>query len=127
MATFDVWLDLSLSAVDEEFGAGDEARVGGGEENRCARDVFGTTNAPEGDGRGHVVEQALLFRRIGAGQVNEARRLDGSRADDVHADAARLQIERPAPGKVADRGLRGAIDAERWCAFDADVGSGQDH
>src|ERR1700692_735747 len=33
MATFDVWLDLSLSAVDEELGAGDEACVGGSEED----------------------------------------------------------------------------------------------
>ena len=70
----DLSSDLSLSAVDKELGAGNETRVGGGEENGCASDVFGTTDAPEGDGRGHVVEQALLFRCIGAGQINEARR-----------------------------------------------------
>jgi hypothetical protein len=37
-----------LSAVDKELGAGNEARVGGGEENGGARNVFGATDAPRG-------------------------------------------------------------------------------
>src|SRR5712664_945932 len=48
--------DLSLSAVDKEFGAGNEARVGGGEENGCACDVFGTTC-----GTRQIYDWVLLF------------------------------------------------------------------
>src|ERR1700720_4984149 len=126
MATFDVWLDLSLSAVDEELGAGDEACVGGSEEDGGASNLPRITNTPERGRRGQVVEQALLLRGIGAGKVDEARRLDRARADDVDADAAKLEIKCPAACKVAHCRLRGAVNAERGCAFDADVGSGKD-
>src|SRR5258705_7085723 len=127
MATFDVWLDLGLSAVDKEFGAGDEACVGGSEEGGGASNLPRITNTPEWGRRGQVVEHALLLRGIWAGKVDEARRVDRARADDVHADAARLEIKRPAACKVAHCCLRGAVNAERGCTFDADVGSSQDH
>jgi len=42
-------LDLSLSAVDEEFDAGDEARVGGSEEDGGASNLLGVPYAPERD------------------------------------------------------------------------------
>src|SRR3989442_1515937 len=87
-------------ALWRAFGSGDEACVRGSEEDGGAGHVIGITDAPERDGRGHVVEQVLLLRCVGAGQVDEARCLDRAGADDIHADAARLQIERPAPGEV---------------------------
>src|SRR5258708_27178379 len=101
METFDVWLDLSLSAVDEELGAGDEACVGGSEEGGGASNLPRITNTPERGRRGQVVEQALLLRGIGAGTVHEARRIDRARADDVAANDARLEVDRPAACKVA--------------------------
>jgi hypothetical protein len=58
----------ALSAVDEEFGSGDEACVGGSEEDGGTGDVIGITDAPERDGRGHMVEQALQLRCVGACQ-----------------------------------------------------------
>jgi len=41
--------------------------------------------------RGQVVEHALLLRGIWAGKVDEARRVDRARADDVHADPRDLR------------------------------------
>src|SRR5258708_16322205 len=111
METFDVWLDLSLSAVDEEFGAGDEACVGGSEEDGGASNLPRITNTPERGRRGQVVEQALLLRGIGAGKVDEARRLDRSPPDDVDADAARLELQPPASSHVAHPPLRAAVNA----------------
>src|SRR4029077_14095494 len=43
--------DLGLSAVDEEFGSGDEACVRGSEEDGGAGHVIGITDAPEQDGQ----------------------------------------------------------------------------
>jgi hypothetical protein len=63
--------DLGLSAVDEEFGAGDEARVVGSQEDGGAGDVFGITNTPERNGGGQVVEHALLLRGV-ASKVRDA-------------------------------------------------------
>src|SRR3984893_6378155 len=101
MATFDVWLGLSPSAVGDHPAAGDEACVGGSEEAGGGSNLPRITNTHERGRRCQVVEQALLLRGIGAGKVDEARRLDRARADDVDADAARLEIKRPAACKVA--------------------------
>lgn len=89
-----------MPAIDEELDAGDEACIVGSQEDGGAGDVIGITDTPERDGGSHGVEQALLLRGVGTGQINKTRRLDRAWADDVHADTASLQVERPAPGEV---------------------------
>jgi hypothetical protein len=59
--------NLSLAAVDEEFGTGDEARVGGSEEDGGAGDLIGIADTPE---RHRRVEQALLLRCVGTRQID---------------------------------------------------------
>src|SRR5258708_11365091 len=101
--------DLCLAAIDEEFGAGDVARVGRCEEDGGTRDLIWIADTPERHRGSHIVEQALLLRSVGTRQIDKAGRLDRAWADDVHANPTGFQVESPAPGEVAHPGLPGAV------------------
>src|SRR5918997_6441634 len=79
--------DLGLAAVDEELGAGDEARVVRSQEDRGLGDLVGVADAAERDVLGHLVQQLLLPRGVGASQADQAGGPRGAGAEDVHADA----------------------------------------
>src|ERR1700693_6400022 len=104
--------DPRRAAVDEEFGAGDEARIIGSEENGGLGDLLGLADAAGRNLAGEIVEQAFLIGFVRAGQVDEARRMSRAGADDVDPDVAVLEVEDPASGEIAHRRLRGAVDAE---------------
>src|ERR1700675_1986520 len=97
--------DLGLAAVDEELGAGHEARIIRGEESDRLGDLVGVTDAADRDLGRHVVQQPLLLSGVRTSQPNKARGLHGTRADNVDANAALLEVERPTPRQIARRGL----------------------
>ncbi len=53
--------------VDEEFGSGDEACVGGSEEDGGAGDIIGITDTPERGLRGRDTNSPYQFVRLGCG------------------------------------------------------------
>ena len=71
-ATPAVWLDLSLAAIGEQFGAVDEAGIVGGEEEGRLGDFLGFAYAAERDARGEIVEETLLLVLVVAGKLDEA-------------------------------------------------------
>src|ERR1700723_2673645 len=97
-------LDLRSTAVDKELDAGNEAAVVGGEEDNCLRNLFGCAEPAHGD---EVVDvgEALFAFFAAAEEFTEAFGVDGSRAYDVDADVASLQIGCPGAGEGADCGF----------------------
>lgn len=57
----------------------------------------------------------------------QGRRVDGAGADDVHADAAILQLQQPGARERADRRLAGTVYAKGREALDAGDGAVQDN
>src|SRR5271167_3109237 len=53
--------DLGLAAVDEELGAGHEARIVRGKESDRLGDLVGVTNAADRNLGRHIVQQPLLL------------------------------------------------------------------
>src|SRR5258708_1043154 len=96
--------DLGLAAVDEEFGAGHEARIVRGEEGDRLGDLVRIADAADRDLGRHVVQQPLLLSGVRTGQTDKARGLHRTGADDVDSEAALLEVERPTPRQVAHRG-----------------------
>lgn len=99
------------TAIDEEFGAGDEAAVVGGEkEDGGGKLIRRADSAQRNKGSNICFELGeLLFCW---GKIMQAGRIDGAGADDIDANFSRLEVERPTAGKRADGGLACAIDAE---------------
>jgi hypothetical protein len=63
----------------------------------------GVADAAERDPRGHLVQQLLLPRGVGARQADQAGGPRGAGAEDVHADAApfRSRIQLRAKARTA--------------------------
>src|SRR5439155_16589349 len=112
------WSYLREAAVDEQLGAGDVARVVGGEEHHRFRDLVRRADPAEGNGARDGLA-ALLADIGGRQQVAQAGRIDRAGADGVHADAAGLQVRRPRARERAHRGFGGGIDAVRRQALAA--------
>lgn len=84
--------------------------VVGCEESRRLGNLARLPEATDWHQRGQVVEQALLV--LWRHQSGQARSVDWTRADGIHADLARLQVEQPGAREIAHGGLAGAVDAE---------------
>src|ERR1700730_1594178 len=80
--------DVTEPAVDDQVCAGDEAGVRRGEEQRGGRDLFAGPQPSYGDGGGDLLRE---FR----GDGTEERGVDRAGTDDVHPDAAILQLRSP--------------------------------
>src|SRR5580700_6271304 len=119
--------DLGLAAVDEELGAGHEARIVRGEEGDRLGDLVRVADAADRDLGRHIVEEPLLLGGVRTGQPEKTRGLHRTGTDDVDAYAALLEVERPAPRQIAHRGLGGAVDAEGGRAGHAGSGPHQDY
>ena len=111
-------LDLSLTAVDEQFYTVDEGGVVGGEEEHGLGDLLGLADTAGRNKAGEIGLCALGLVAI-TEQFIEARRVGDAGADCIHPDVAILQIEDPVAGKIADRRFRGGVDTERRRAGDA--------
>ena len=107
---------MGHAAVDEEFDAGDEAGVVGGEEGDGFGDFVGGAHAAHGD---TADESGFELGGIADGlpQAIDGRGFDGAGADDVDADFAVLEIDGPTAGERAEGGFGGAVDAEGRHAF----------
>src|SRR5277367_6677705 len=119
------FLNLGHAAVDEQFCAGYEAAVVGGQEDDGFGDFAGGADAAQGNGGGHAGLESFELIRI-AEQVISTRRFYGARADDVHADFPVFKVGGPGAGERTDRCFRGAVDAERGDAFGAGDGAVDD-
>src|SRR5580704_620908 len=119
--------DLGLAAVDEELGAGHEARIVRGKESDRLGDFIRVADPADWDLGRHIVEEPLLLGSVRTGQPDKAWGLHGTGTDDVDADAALLEVERPTPRQIAHRGLGGAVDAEGGRAGHAGSGPHQDY
>jgi Phage integrase, N-terminal SAM-like domain len=86
--------DLGGAAVDEQFGAGDETAVIGGEENRGPGDFIRRAEAAHRDPV-HDTRQHLLACWPGLCQSVIGGSVDRTRTERVHADFPFLQIHRP--------------------------------
>src|ERR1700729_1059367 len=80
--------DVTEPAVDDQVRAGDEAGVRRGEEQRRGRDLFAGAQPPRGERGGDLLPE---FR----GDGTEERGVDRAGTDDVHPDAAILQLRSP--------------------------------
>src|SRR3984957_141566 len=105
-------LDLALTAVHEEFTAGDVTTLVGREERDRFGDLIRGSRSAQRNGRsdGLDVVVLLLFPHPEACVV--ARRRNDARTDRVDADALALQVHGPIAGKRAYRRFGGTIDAE---------------
>ena len=105
-------LDLALTAVDEEFTAGDVTAFVGGEERDRFGDLIRGSRSAQRNGRndGLDVVVLLLLRHSETGVI--ARRRNDARTDRVDADALALQVHSPIAGKRAERRFGGTVDAE---------------
>jgi hypothetical protein len=114
-------LDLGHASVYEEFDAGDEAGVVGGEEGDGFGDFVGGAHAAHGD---TADESSFELGCIADDlpKTIDGRSFNGAGADDVDADFAVLEIDRPTAGERAEGGFGSAVDAEGGHAFDGDDG-----
>src|SRR5690348_423059 len=80
--------DVTEPAVDDQVRAGDEAGVRRGEEQRGGRDLFAGPQPSQGDGGGDLLPEFW-------GDGTEERGVDRAGTDDVHPDAAVLQLRSP--------------------------------
>src|SRR3954470_1269443 len=78
----DAMLDHHLAAIRRQRGAGDEARLVGGEKDHAARDVLGLAQPRHRDLRDDVLLQHVLRHRL------HHLGVDVARTDGVHRDAA---------------------------------------
>ena len=120
-----VWLDLRETAIDEQFDTGDIAAVIGGEKHDSLRDLVGCTEPAQRNAAGNHL-QPLLPRLTGTQQLAQPRRVGGTGAHRVHANAASLQIHCPCPCERTDRGFGGAINTPVGQPFTGDDGRIQD-
>src|SRR5262249_3067300 len=79
---------LPEAAIDAELGAGDVRAVIGTEERDDLRDVVGMTDASERHAISILLREAIA---VGANEPLQARRVDQTGTDDVHADLSRFQ------------------------------------
>jgi hypothetical protein len=91
-------LDLSGAAIDKEFDSSDEARVIGSQEKCCASDFCWLADSAHRNQR-----HELLFNLLR--NTDEHTGVNGSWAENVHADLPRLEINRPG----AREGTNGAL------------------
>src|SRR5262245_57179371 len=112
-------LHLSQPAIHEQFDAGDVAAVAGCQENYRLRDLVWRAEPADRD-HGRQDLQALSARFGGRDQFGESWRVDRTRADCVHTNAAMLQLRRPRARERAHRSLGGAVHAVRRKAFAGD-------
>src|ERR1700674_1947914 len=102
---------LRRTAIHEQFDAGDKTRVVRGQKYRHFGNFVRTTHAPHRDA-GDDLSDGLLRKRC------QDRRIDRTGTNDVGADLAILELQRPGADKGTDGCFAGAVDAERGNAFD---------
>ena len=117
-----MFLDLGHAAVDEEFYAGDEAAVVGGQEDDGFGDFAGVADAAQGDAGDHAGLEGLELIRVGE-EIIGAWGFDGAGADDVDANFPVFEVGGPSTREGADGGFGGAIDGERRDTFGAGDGA----
>src|SRR3984957_70533 len=79
--------DLGLAAVDEELGAGHEARIVRGKESDRLGDFIRVADPADRDLGRHIVEEPLLLGGGRTGQPDKAWGVHGTGADDVDPDS----------------------------------------
>src|SRR3954469_25779387 len=97
--------DLGRAAVDEQLDARDVATVVRGQEYDRLGDLVGGTDPAEGSGFGRLRLHLPDLLVAQAQFVLVAGRDDRARADDVDADVAALQVDRPGPSERPQRRL----------------------
>src|SRR6266404_209475 len=118
-------LHLCETAIDKQFSARDVAAVVGCEKHNSLRDLIWRTEPTE---RNCVGNHLLTFlaRFAGSQQLTQSRRLDGTWAHCVHANASLLQVRCPCPRERTHGSFGGAVNAIRRQSFTADDGRVQD-
>src|SRR5579872_6544448 len=111
--------DLSSSAVDKQFGAGDEAGVVGREKQGGLRDLVGLSDTAH---RNRRYDSRDGVRRLPV----EDRGLDRTRAKHVGADSAILELDTPRSNEIADGSLGRAVNPEGGRAFIPPDRTGED-
>src|SRR5215510_14101603 len=101
---------LRKTAIDEQLGAGDVARVIGSEKHRRPSH-FVTRAKPAERGGGVNQFPALFTGRRGSEQAVQSGGIDRAGADRVHANLTMLQIRGPGARKGTRDRLGGGIDA----------------
>src|SRR5207245_1425341 len=104
--------DLCRAAVNEEFGAGHEAAVVRGKENRGPRDLVRRAEAAKRH-TGNKTRLKLLAYSLGLRQAVKAWCVDRSWTASVPADLSLLQVKNPGASERPHGGLGSAVDAER--------------
>src|SRR5580704_17050339 len=120
------WLpsDLTLASVSEELDAVDEAGLVRSQKSRGGSDLVRFGNAAERNMGGDCVEGSLVA--VGSDPAEQARRPGRAGAQDVDADGTPGEVDGPAAGEAADRGLCGAVDALPGCDPHRGGGAGED-
>lgn len=81
--------------IDAQVHAGDEAAFATGQHQRRRCNLVGTPNATKRNGTCHICLERWPVA-LGNAELGQDRRIDGTWADDVHPNATRLELERPA-------------------------------
>src|SRR4051794_18820827 len=91
-------LHLGEPAIDEQLGAGDVARVVGGQEHGRLGNFVRVAHAPERHlGAQGLLDPVPLLRAVA--EPVPTRRLNRPRADRVDADPPGLEVRGPGPGE----------------------------
>ena len=99
--------DLAHPAVDDELGAGDEARLVRRQEEHCRGDLLGTADAPDRDLLGDASDGVP----VAVEEVGETLGIGGAGADRVGADVPVAQFGGERAGERAQRRLGGVVRA----------------
>src|SRR5271168_5401229 len=97
--------DLRRAAIHEQFDSGDKARVVRGQENRRFGNFIRATHAAHRDA-GDDLGDGLLGKRC------QDRRIDRAGTNDIGADLAILELQRPSADKGTDGCLAGTVNAK---------------
>jgi hypothetical protein len=110
--------DLRHAAVREDLASGHGGAVIRGEEERYSRDIVRVAYASERSLGDQASDHGVLVARFRQ-SVEQSGRCGSAGRKNVHADSGTLQIQRPTAGKIADRRLARAVDAESWSSHRA--------
>src|ERR1700691_1788026 len=102
---------LRRTAIHEQFDAGDETRVVRGQKFRGFGYFIRATHAAHRNAGDNLADGLLRKRR-------QDRCIDRAGTNDVSADLAILEFQRPGTHKGTDGCFAGAVDTERGNAFD---------
>ena len=78
-------LDSDRATVDKQLNTCDVARIIGRQEDGSLGDLFRITQAAQGNARCQLCVQGILLLLI-LSQTAESRSVDGTRANDIHAN-----------------------------------------